>query len=164
MSGRTQEPSGPPGLDIRPDPVTGPDIIGLLEAHLREMIRITPAGSVHALDLDGLRRPEVTLWGVWEGRVPLACGALKMLSPASGEIKSMHVAAAHRGRGIAGTLLSHIETEARRRGYTRLSLETGSTDAFAAAQALYRRHGFVPCGPFGDYGPDPHSLFMTKAL
>jgi putative acetyltransferase len=153
-----------PGIDIRPDPVTGPEMVALLEAHLREMIRITPPGSVHALDLEGLRRPEMTVWGAWDGAALLGCGALKEIAPDHGEIKSMHTGAAHRGRGVGQALLEHIVAEARRRGYTRLSLETGSTAAFAAAQGLYRRNGFAECGPFGSYRPDPHSLFLTRAL
>lgn len=157
-------PREPDSLQIRPDPVTGPEIVDLLTAHLREMIRITPEGSVHALDLDGLRRAEITVWGAWEGATLLGCGALKEIDPTQGEIKSMHTAAAHRGRGIAQALLDTILAEAGRRGYARVSLETGATAAFAAAQTLYRRNGFTDCGPFADYRADPHSLFLTKPL
>jgi putative acetyltransferase len=114
--------------------------------------------------LDGLRSPEITFWTGWDGEQLLGCGALKELDRFHGEIKSMHTAAAYRGRGIALGLLKHIVEEARLRSYRRLSLETGSMDAFAAARALYSRFGFVICGPFGDYVLDPNSVFMTFEL
>ena len=146
------------------DDLRGEAIIALLEAHLDTMRSISPPDSVHALDLAGLRAPGMTLWTLWEGDALLGCGALKELDPGHGEIKSMHTAAAHRRRGVAARLLAHIIAEARRRGYRRLSLETGSTDHFLPARTLYAEHGFVSCGPFGDYGEDPHSAFMTLEL
>lgn len=149
---------------IRIDDLLGPEIIALLEAHLQLMRSISPPESVHALDLDGLRRPEVTFWTVWDGPQLLGCGALKELDPAHGEIKSMHTAAAARGRGVARRMLQHIIETARQRGYERLSLETGGTEEFAAAQGLYRGFGFEFCGPFAGYAPDPFSAFMTLEL
>ncbi|PLX36808.1 MAG: GNAT family N-acetyltransferase [Hyphomicrobiales bacterium] len=139
-------------------------IIGLLERHLDTMRAHTPPESVHALDLDGLRKPEVTFWCVWDGDDLVGCGALKELDGAHGEIKSMHTAAEHRGKGIAATLVAHILDEARRRGYARLSLETGSPEPFHPALALYERHGFTRCGPFADYVYDPFSVYMTLEL
>ena len=128
------------------------------------MRAITPEGSVHALDLDALRGPALHFVTLNEGGAVLGIGALKWLDKAHGEIKSMHTAAAHRGRGVARTILAHLMAEARAASMTRLSLETGSTGHFAAPRALYAAHGFAPCGPFGDYRPDPHSHFMTRAL
>lgn len=151
-------------LAIEIDNLTRPEVAALLEAHLEVMRAVSPPGSVHALDLDALRAPEVTFWTVRVGGELLGCGALKELDPAHGEIKSMHTAAAARGRGVARLLLEHIVAEARWRGYRRLSLETGSTPDFAAAHALYRGFGFAECGPFADYAPDPFSLFMTLEL
>jgi putative acetyltransferase len=119
---------------------------------------------VHALDLEALRAPEITFWTLWDGSHLLGCGALKELDPLHGEIKSMHTAEARRRTGVGARILTHIIDEARRRGYRRLSLETGSPAAFAPARALYARFGFVICGPFGNYRKDPYSICMTLDL
>ncbi len=149
---------------IREDDLSGPEIVALLDAHLDLMRSNSPPESVHALDLDGLRAPGVTFWTVWDGETLLGGGALKELDPTHGEIKSMHTAAAARGKGVARRLLAHIVETGCRRGYRRLSLETGATEDFAAARGLYAGFGFTPCGPFGDYLPDPFSAFMTLEL
>ncbi len=151
-------------LTIREDDLTGPDIAALLTAHLDTMHATSPPESAHALDLEGLRAPGVTFWCAWEGDTLLGCGALKQLDPTHGEIKSMHTAAASRGKGVGGKVVAHIIDEARRRGYRRLSLETGSMAVFAPARALYERFGFTYCDPFADYVPDPNSVFMTREL
>ena len=124
----------------------------------------TGPGSAHALDFSGLRAPDVSFWSVWEGDEVVGVGALKRLSGEHGEIKSMHTAEAARGRGIGSALVRHIMAEARARGMRRLSLETGSWAYFLPARALYTRHGFVECGPFGEYREDPNSVFMTLVL
>lgn len=126
------------------------------------MRAISPPESVHALDLDGLRRPEITFWTAWSGNALLGCGALKELSPDHGEVKSMRTARAHRRSGVARAMLAHIVAEARRRGYERLSLETGSMAEFAPARSLYERFGFRYCEPFAGYVDDPNSVFMTR--
>jgi putative acetyltransferase len=136
----------------------------LISRHLADMSRHTPPESIHALDVEGLCAPDVTFWTVRDGVVLVGCGALKQLDPTQGEIKSMHTAATHLRKGIASTLLEHIIHVARRRGYARLSLETGSMDAYAAARSLYARFGFEICGPFGGYDRDPNSTFMTREL
>lgn len=151
-------------MQIKVDDLRGPEIAALLEAHLKLMRETSPPESVHALDLAGLRVPEVTFWTLWDGATLLGCGALKALGPDHGEIKSMHTAAAARGRGVARAMLAHILAEARARGYRRLSLETGSMEAFAPARALYAGFGFRDCPPFGDYVLDPNSVFMTLEL
>ena len=151
-------------LSIREDDLAGPEIAALLQTHLDHQMAISPPESVHALDLDALRVPDVTVWTVWQDGALLGCGALKQLDPAHGEIKSMHTAAAHRGKGVAAHLLTHILEEATRRGYRRLSLETGTAEAFAAALALYDRFGFRECPPFADYREDPHSAFLSLKL
>lgn len=151
-------------MQIKIDDLSGPEIAALLQAHLKLMRETSPLESVHALGLDGLRAPEVTFWTLWDSASLLGCGALKELAPDHGEIKSMHTAAAARERGVARALLAHILAEARARGYRRLSLETGSMEAFAPARALYAGFGFGDCPPFGDYRPDPYSAFMTLEL
>ena len=149
---------------IRLDDLRGPEIAALLRAHLDYAIAHTPPESIHALDLDRLRVPEIAFWTAWAGGELLGCGALRELNAAEGEIKSMHTAAKHRGKGIARAMLRHIVTEARRRRYARLYLETGAYAGFAPARALYAGEGFVPCGRFGDYADDPNSAFMKREL
>ena len=151
-------------LQIRVDDLTGDEIARFLHDHLEEMHEITPPESVHALDLESLRAPDVTFWSAWDGDELLGCGALKELDAGRGEIKSMRTAETHRGRSVASKILVHIVKAAERRGYVRLNLETGSMPEFDAARALYLRHGFEYCGPFADYTDDPNSVFLTKEL
>ena len=146
------------------DNLQGPEIIALLEEHLAEMRSVSPPESVHALDLSGLRKPGITFWTLWLGAELAGCGALKELAPDHGEIKSMRTAHRHKRKGIAASMVRHILEEAARRGYRRLSLETGSQPHFGPARALYASFGFQRCGPFGDYIDDPNSVFMTRAL
>jgi len=151
-------------MHIRIDDLRGPEVTLLLQEHLDDMYAITPPESVHALDLDALRAPDVTFWTVWDSKSLLGCGALKVIDPTHGEIKSMRTATAHRGKGVASHLLKHVLHEARARSIQRLSLETGSMQEFAAARGLYDSFGFTYCPPFGDYVEDPNSVFMTLAL
>lgn len=151
-------------MDIGKDDPRRADVTRLLEAHLALMRSLSPPGSVHALDLDGLAAPGVTFWTGREGGRLVACGALKALGAEHGEIKSMHTEEAVRGRGLGEAMLRHIVAEARTRGYARLSLETGRPESFGAAQRLYARHGFRECPPFAGYTDDPFSLCMTLCL
>lgn len=151
-------------MDIKRDDLTGPEIAELIMEHLHNMRQISPPESTHALDLEQLKGPEITFWSVWEGRELVGCGALKEIERLHGEIKSMRTASAHMRKGVARNMLQHIIEEARRRGYQRLSLETGSMDDFEPARSLYASFGFDYCGPFADYKEDPNSVFMTKEL
>ena len=151
-------------MDIRLDDVRGPEIAALLQEHLRDMHRVSPPESVHALDLESLRQPDITFWTVWDAGIFAGCGARKALDPQHAEITSMRTASAHRRRGVATQLLEHMLAEAKRRGCTRVSLETGSMEFFRPARALYASFGFAPCPPFADYRADPNSVFMTQGL
>jgi putative acetyltransferase len=151
-------------LKIKIDDLSSPEIHDLLAEHLRCMAAVSPPESRHALNLDGLRKPEITFWSVWQGGELVGCGALKELGPEHGEIKSMRTAAAHMRKGVGSFVLEHILSEAKRRGYRRLSLETGSMPYFAPAHELYQKFGFKRCVPFADYREDPNSLFMTREL
>jgi putative acetyltransferase len=141
-----------------------PRVIELLHVHLLRARAETAPGSAHALDLSGLRSPDVTFWCAWEGDSLAGVGALKRLSADHGEVKSMHTAESMRRKGVGAAILRHIVAWAQDRGMSRLSLETGSWPYFAPARALYARHGFVECPPFGDYRSDPNSVFMTLVL
>lgn len=146
------------------DDLSGPAIARFLQGHVEEMRSVSPPESTHALDLDGLRKPEITFWSMMDGPTVVGCGALKELDLSHGEVKSMRTAPDQKKRGVASRVLRHIIDEARRRGYARLSLETGSYDFFAPARALYAKHGFAYCEPFAQYREDPNSVFMTKVL
>lgn len=151
-------------MRIQPDDPSRPDVLALLEEHLRNMHELSPPESVHALDVSGLQRPEITFWSVRGEGVLLGCGALKELDREHGEVKSMRTPQSLRRRGAGRAVLVHIIEEGRRRGYKRLSLETGSMAAFRPAWTLYESLGFRYCGPFADYKLDPHSVFMTLEL
>jgi len=141
-----------------------PEVVALLREHLQGMALHSPPESIHALDLASLRKPDITFWSAWQGSGLMGCGAMKELDPLPGEIKSMRTVAAHLRKGVASRLLQHIIAEAQRRSYARLSLETGSMEAFSPAHKLYVSFGFERCGPFADYVEDPYSLFMTKSI
>jgi putative acetyltransferase len=146
------------------DDLSGPEIAAFLDEHVQEMRSLTPLESKHALDLDGLRQPEITFWTVWDGGTLVGCGALKRLDASHAELKSMRTAPARKRTGVASRILAHIIAEAERIGFARLSLETGSAEFFQPARSLYEKFGFDYCEPFADYRPDQHSVFMTRTL
>lgn len=151
-------------MRIEIDDLSRPQVHALLEEHLANMHELSPPEQVFALDLGRLRAPDITFWTVWDQGALMGCGALKELSPTHGEIKSMRTPAAARGRGAGRAVLTHVIAVARQRGYTRLSLETGTHAAFGPARKLYCSQGFAVTGPFGDYAEDPHSVFMALQL
>jgi putative acetyltransferase len=153
-----------PQLKIVVDDLSGPRIAEFLDEHIQEMRSITPLESKFALDLDGLRKPEITFWSVMDGDTVVGCGAIKRLDAGHAELKSMRTAPARKRSGIATALLEHVISEARRMGFTRLSLETGTAELFLPARKLYEKFGFAYCEPFADYRPSPHNTFMTRAL
>lgn len=151
-------------MRIELDDLSRPAVHALLREHLDEMHAVTPPGFVFALDLDALRAPGISFWTAWEDTALVGCGALKELSATHGEVKSMRTPRALRRRGAGRAILAHLIAEARRRGYTRLSLETGANPRFHPAHRLYESSGFTYCGPFGEYTAGPNNLFMTMEL
>lgn len=151
-------------MHIRTDDLRGPEICALLQEHMDAMHEHSPPESVHALDLDALRQPGISFWTAWEGTELLGCGAIKRLDADHAELKSMRTSNAHLRKGVARAILNHILDAASQQGFTRLSLETGTSAAFVRAHRLYAKAGFVECGPFEGYALDPNSVFMTKAL
>lgn len=151
-------------MKIETDDLTRPEIHALLNEHLQSMNALSPPESVHALDLQKLREPDITFWSVWDGSLLLGCGALKELDTKHGEVKSMRTPSLLRRRGAGRAVLAHIIAEARSRRYERLSLETGAMEAFMPAQRLYESFGFKYCQPFGEYAEDPNSVFMSLRL
>ena len=151
-------------MHIIDDDLSGAEIQALLREHLADAYKNSPPDSVYALDLTGLQKPDISFWSLWEDGVLLGCGALKQLDKTHGEIKSMRTADAALKRGVGSKILTHIIEQARRRGYTRLSLETGNNKPYAPARALYTKYGFEYCEPFADYEDGDFSLFMSLEL
>lgn len=151
-------------ITIEPGDFTDPRVVALLREHLEGMHASSPPGTVHALDLSALQRPEITFVTAWQDRELLGCGALKQIDETHGELKSMRTAAAHLRKGVAARILEHLLTLARTRNYRRVSLETGSGPPFEAALALYRRYGFTSGAPFGDYEATPFNQFLHLEL
>ena len=151
-------------ITIEPGDFTDPRVVALLREHLAGMHASSPPGTVHALDLSALQRPDITFVTAWQGQELLGCGALKRLDATHGELKSMRTAAAHLRKGVGAKMLEHLLTLARTRGYRRVSLETGSGPPFDAALALYRRYGFTSGAPFGDYAATPFNQFLHLEL
>ena len=151
-------------MDIKIDDLLGEKIIELIRIHLAGMAENSPPESIHALNVEKLKQPNITFYSAWEGDELLGCGALKELTATHGEIKSMRTAEKHVRKGVARAILQHLINEAKTRGYTKVSLETGSMDAFKPARHLYETFGFTYCEPFDQYTDDPNSTFMTLNL
>jgi putative acetyltransferase len=151
-------------MQIKIDDLRGPEIAALLEEHLAGMRASSPACSVHALDIDALRKPEITFWSAWEHGELFGCGALKQLNAEHAEVKSMRTSSKHLRKKVASNILQTLINTAAARGYKKLSLETGAQPAFVPARTMYESFGFVYCGPFEGYWDDPNSVFMTLGL
>jgi len=151
-------------MEFRLGMLDDPRVIALLDYHLRTARASTEPGSAHALDHAGLAAPGIRFWTIWSGETLLGVGAWKRLEPGHGEVKSMHTAQIARGKGVASAMLDHLVADAVAHDIARLSLETGSWDYFKPARALYRKHGFAECDPFGDYVPDRNSIFMSREI
>jgi putative acetyltransferase len=152
------------GLEIREDDLSGEQTRQLLALHLSGMHADSPPGHVFALDLSGLQVPDVTVWTAWFGDAIAGIGALKLLSPTTGEVKSMRTHPQHLRNGVASSLLEHIIIQAKRRGLKLLSLETGSGPAFDPALVLYRKRGFSDGDLFGDYQRSAFNQFLHLPL
>ena len=151
-------------MKIKFDDLTNIRTLELIEIHLAGMAENSPAESRHALNIVGLKQANITFYSAWENNDIMGCGALKEITPEHGEVKSMRTAERHLRKGVAREILQHIINEAKKRGYTKLSLETGSMDAFKPAHRLYESFGFRYCKPFDHYVEDPNSVFMTIDL
>lgn len=151
-------------MEMKIDDLTDIRTLELINIHLAGMAENSPAESRHALTVEGLKQDNITFYSAWENNDILGCGALKELTPTHGEVKSMRTAKKHLRKGVAGAILQHIINEAKKRGYSKLSLETGSMDAFKPAHRLYESFGFKYCNLFDQYLDDPNSVFMEIDL
>lgn len=149
---------------ILPDDLTDDRVLDLLRFHLDEMHQWSPPESVHAMPAERLRHPDVSFFAAWDGETLAAVGAIKELDETRGELKSMRAAPAYRGKGAGQAILAHLLSEAERREYRWLGLETGRPEPFVPAKKLYEKHGFAECEPFADYVSDDFSMCMSKSL
>ena len=149
---------------IKIDDLRGTEIAKLLQEHLDHMYSVSPSASVHALDIEALRHPDITFWSAWEGDQLCGCGALKKINAEFAELKSMRTAKAYLRQGVAQQILNTVLVEANNRGYQKLFLETGAQPAFLPARAMYLKRGFKRCEPFEGYIPDENSVFMSLEL
>jgi putative acetyltransferase len=153
-----------PQLVIAPDDPESGDVRALLESHLAFARAESPPEHVHALDADRLLDPAVTFFSARRNGVLVGVGAIKRLDESHAELKSMHTSAAARRQGVAAAMVEHLLALAAAAGYQRVSLETGTMDAFAPARSLYTKLGFVECEPFASYTVNPYSTCMTIEL
>ena len=151
-------------IEIRIGGFEDPQVIELLRLHMEEVQAKPTPGGAHVLDRIGLMGSNITFFSAWKDGALLGCAALRQMDATQGEIKSMRTAPDQLRRGAGVALMRHILQVARERGYRRLSLETGTTPEFGAAQALYRQLGFTYSEPFGDYAAHPLSKFMSRWL
>lgn len=151
-------------LTIAPESPLGEDLTLLFQRHTADMHADTPPESIHMMDAGELASPHIAFFVMRDEGQPVGMGAFKRIDARHAEIKSMHVLAEHRGRGLSRRMLDHLVAEAAKAGFDRLSLETGVQPTFIAARALYAKAGFAECPPFEGYGPDPNSVFMTRSL
>jgi putative acetyltransferase len=151
-------------LAIAVDDPRGDDVRTLLDRHLAFAREVTPPHHVQAMAVDDLLSPAATFFSARRDGVLLGVGALKLLDETHAELKSMHTSEAARGQGVGRAMVGHLLAVAADRGYQRVSLETGTIDAFAPARSLYTTVGFKPCAPFGEYTDNPHSAYMTIDL
>jgi putative acetyltransferase len=151
-------------MRIKVDDLDDGAVIELLSEHHEEMNLYSPPESIHALDEASLKDPAIMFWSVWSSNELAGCGALKKLSNTHGEIKSMRTSNAFRRQGVAERILQQILNSAKSRSYQRVSLETGTNEAFIPAIKLYKKYGFNECVPFGSYKLDPFSMFFTKEM
>jgi len=154
----------PQSFEISSANLESPDFVALIHEHMESAAKNSPPGGVRALDVAALRAPEVSVWSLFANGHLAGCGAIKELNQEHGEIKSMRTATKFLRQGVASFILDHLIHQARQRGYCRLSLETGATESFAAARALYSRFGFAFCGPSASYVDESFSVYMTRDL
>ena len=141
-----------------------PEVDELLRKHFIELRSVSPAGSTHVLDIDGLKNPSIKFWSLWENEKLMGCGALKFLNENHGEFKSIRVADQYRRKGYGKKIISHLIAEAKELKIKKISIETGSGKFFKSARKLFKKSGFKECEPFSHYKIDPNSCYMTLSI
>ena len=136
----------------------------LLKKHFIELRSVSPAGSTHVLDVEGLKDPSIKFWSLWENEKLIGCGALKFLDSQHGEFKSIRVADEFRKKGFGEKIIFHLIEEAEKLKIKKISIETGSGNFFKSARELFKKFGFEPCEPFAHYTEDPNSCYYTKNI
>ena len=140
------------------------EVNNLLKKHFIELRSVSPAGSTHVLDIDGLKDSSIKFWSLWENNKLIGCGALKFLEKDHGEFKSIRVADEFRKKGIGERIIKHLIDEAKKLEISKLSIETGAGEFFAPARKLFNKFGFKKSEPFAHYKVDPNSCYFTLDL
>ena len=140
------------------------EVNDLLKKHFIELRSVSPTGSTHVLDIDGLKDPSIKFWSLWENNKLIGCGALKFLEKDHGEFKSIRVADEFRKKGIGERIIKHLIDEAKKLEISKLSIETGAGEFFAPARKLFNKFGFKKSEPFAHYKVDPNSCYFTLDL
>ena len=140
------------------------EVNDLLKKHFIELRSVSPAGSTHVLDINGLKDPSIKFWSLWENNELVGCGALKFLEKKHGEFKSIRVADNYRKKGIGEKIIDHLIEEAKKLEVSKLSIETGAGNFFLPARKLFSKFGFKKCPPFAHYKIDPNSCYFTLDL
>ena len=140
------------------------EVNNLLKKHFIELRSVSPSGSTHVLDIDGLKDPSIKFWSLWENNKLVGCGALKFLEKNHGEFKSIRVADEFKKKGIGERIINHLIEEAKKLKISKLSVETGAGDFFLPARNLFSKFGFKSCPPFAHYKDDPNSCYYTLDL
>ena len=141
-----------------------PEVDELLRKHFIELRSVSPAGSTHVLDIDGLKNPSIKFWSLWENEKLMGCGALKFLNENHGEFKSIRVADQYRRKGYGKKIISHLIAEAKELKIKKISIETGSGEFFKSARRLFKNFGFEKCEPFSHYKTDANSCYMSLEI
>ena len=141
-----------------------PEVNQLLKKHFIELRSVSPEGSTHVLDIEGLKVPSIKFWSIWDEEKLIGCGALKFLDPGHGEFKSIRIADEFRNMGYGIKLLEHLIIEAKKNGIRKISLETGAGNFFKPARKLFENAGFKNCEPFAHYKIDPNSCYYSKEI
>ena len=141
-----------------------PEVLELLNKHFIELRSVSPEGSTHVLDIEGLKDQNIKFWSLWEGNLLMGCGALKFLNKEHGEFKSIRVEDRFRKKDNGIKILKHLIFEAKKLNIKRISVETGTGDFFTPARKLFNKCGFKLCKPFAHYKEDPNSCYMTMLI
>ena len=140
------------------------EVLELLNKHFIELRSVSPEGSAHVLDIEGLKDQNIKFWSLWEDNLLMGCGALKFLNKEHGEFKSIRLVDSFRKKGNGIKILKHLIFEAKKLNIKKISVETGTGDFFAPARKLFNKCGFKLCKPFAHYKEDPNSCYMSMLI
>ena len=151
-------------MELKPNNFDNKEVHELLSRHFIELRSVSPEGSTHVLDIDGLKSPSIKFWSFWDNKKLIGCGALKLIDKTHGEFKSIRISNKYQKTGYGKKLLNELFKEAKKLNISKISVETGSGEFFLPARKLFLSSGFNPCKPFAHYTEDPNSKYYNKYL